>query len=686
MLLELEESRKTGALDISNASARVRLYIDSGRIIDADEGTVGETLGRILLREKVIDQQQYNDALERMAELRAAGTPSKLGEIFVDLKILTKEQVFAALAAQVQQKALRALAWPSARFRFVECLGGPLTLEERFVTHAEPLILAALKLADRDALDALLVQAWDRYPALRVSPAPLSRRASGALEPSAAERVDAFRLSDADAAFAHSLDGTRTVRSLLETKSDDGADHAVVLAALLFTDLLDLHAARVLPPRPAVPRPASSRRELAAAPMPPPPPSSGSPIGPETPKAPMAPLLAEKAYQNGKRLVHEGRFTDASAELRRAARLYNAVEYELWAIWAETRADEKHEERHIEELRKVAQLAIEEDTERGFATFVLGYLARRAGDPKEAEVLFERARALDPDAIAEGWDALLRPLPFASTRGEVKALAPLLGTPSPPAVRPATDDEETVPIATLRGLATEEALVAAREQEKRIGRPPPVQEHESLPSIPSMPVAPAMVAPEAEPTDEVDEPAPHAFRGRDERSVAREKTRRAGRAIIIACVIAAGFGIALLLSFVNPGDYTPATDPFKDSGLDSAPARAQSAAVDAASATLATASDAQSTVDEARDGSYADSATSIPSEASIVPAADAEHGVLVTPPAAESHRIYVDGRIAGTTPPLVVVPCGRHTVKIGSQGREQSVQVPCGGSIDVEYP
>ena len=145
--------------------------------------------------------------------------------------------------------------------------------------------------------------------------------------------------------------------------------------------------------------------------------------------AKMAPLLAEKAYQAGKKLVRAHRLAEAVVELKRAASLYKAVEYDLWAAWAEARADALGEDVHVDALRAAAELAIEQDTERGFATFVLGHLAKRRGDDARAAELFARARAIDPDvATIDAWDVRLRmgePSP-AGTRGEVTALAPLL--------------------------------------------------------------------------------------------------------------------------------------------------------------------------------------------------------------------------------------------------------------------
>jgi hypothetical protein len=65
---------------------------------------------------------------------------------------------------------------------------------------------------------------------------------------------------------------------------------------------------------------------------------------------------------------------------------------------------------------------------------------------------------------------------------------------------------------------------------------------------------------------------------------------------------------------------------------------------------------------------------------------DTTKGTLVLPPAAEGHRVYIDGRLIGALPAELVVPCGRHVVKIGSRGRDQRVVVPCGEDVFVAYP
>jgi serine/threonine-protein kinase len=58
-------------------------------------------------------------------------------------------------------------------------------------------------------------------------------------------------------------------------------------------------------------------------------------------------------------------------------------------------------------------------------------------------------------------------------------------------------------------------------------------------------------------------------------------------------------------------------------------------------------------------------------------------GLLDTSGASPGHRIFVDERVVAQTPQAVSVPCGKHTVRLGSAGKPQSVEVPCGGQVTV---
>jgi serine/threonine-protein kinase len=51
--------------------------------------------------------------------------------------------------------------------------------------------------------------------------------------------------------------------------------------------------------------------------------------------------------------------------------------------------------------------------------------------------------------------------------------------------------------------------------------------------------------------------------------------------------------------------------------------------------------------------------------------------------AVPGRRIFVDEKTVGQTPDAVVVKCGSRTIKLGSTGSTQTVDVPCGSEITV---
>lgn len=58
-------------------------------------------------------------------------------------------------------------------------------------------------------------------------------------------------------------------------------------------------------------------------------------------------------------------------------------------------------------------------------------------------------------------------------------------------------------------------------------------------------------------------------------------------------------------------------------------------------------------------------------------------GVVTTMGTLPGRRIFVDEKTVGQTPQQVTVKCGPHIVRLGSSGKPQSINVPCGGEIAV---
>ncbi|HEY1956943.1 MAG TPA: serine/threonine-protein kinase [Polyangiaceae bacterium] len=66
------------------------------------------------------------------------------------------------------------------------------------------------------------------------------------------------------------------------------------------------------------------------------------------------------------------------------------------------------------------------------------------------------------------------------------------------------------------------------------------------------------------------------------------------------------------------------------------------------------------------------------------PEITSRRGRIVFPAWAKEHRVYVDHHVAGDGSKPLDLACGAHVVRIGSHGKTQSVDVPCGGDVSVE--
>jgi hypothetical protein len=115
----------------------------------------------------------------------------------------------------------------------------------------------------------------------------------------------------------------------------------------------------------------------------------------------------------------------------------------------------------------------------------------------------------------------------------------------------------------------------------------------------------------------------------------------------------------------------------------------------AASATAAAAASASKLVAAPADSAAAAAASAAPVTTGVMAATEptsstradagpgATRGVILLPTQAADHRVFIDRRAATVADGRVTAPCGRHELRIGSQGRPVSVDVPCGGEVSL---
>jgi serine/threonine-protein kinase len=264
----------------------------------------------------------------------------------------------------------------------------------------------------------------------------------------------------------------------------------------------------------------------------------------------------------------------------------------------------------------------------------------------------------------------------------------------------------TTALAEIRsenGRASGVTLVAAAAVTRR---PPPVPPPRKPLAKPPVPVRPEPIEVEldVEPDPESTQPTIHSA----PRLPAAVTVRRrrslpiAGVAMLGAVVLVAGAAVALLVPRGSARAAhreeapltatTPAAAELESNAATAAPIASAAAPVASAPAPVASAPAPVATEPAPAATAPAPAATApapagdVPAEPSPAPAAveDAippDVGELRMPPEAAGHRIYVDGRTVSEGAEAVRVSCGPHTVRIGSAGRAQRVDVPCGAAL-----
>jgi cytoskeletal protein RodZ len=170
----------------------------------------------------------------------------------------------------------------------------------------------------------------------------------------------------------------------------------------------------------------------------------------------------------------------------------------------------------------------------------------------------------------------------------------------------------------------------------------------------------------------------------DERIERRAKPRRGGKiAAIVVLLIMLGASVAGgVLAWKRWGGMLHrqpiATRPTATAKATSPPPPASSAATVTATATPTATAAAAATA----------TATSptipTPPPASASSGTSDTQGTLKTSRSAAGHRVFVDGKTVGQGQGSFRVPCGEHTVKIGSSGLAQTLKVPCGGEVSAK--
>ncbi|GBD16687.1 hypothetical protein HRbin26_01590 [bacterium HR26] len=146
ILQGITSTAKSGRLTLGTSSDEITLVFDRGRVaaVTASDGRL--RLGRVLVEQGYVSEEQLEQAL---ALQMVSPAPVRLGDLLIELGFVTRQQVKLALAAQLEESLFRILVKPIGSFAFIS--ETPPTAPDETIldeTPLEPLVLNAIRRAD----------------------------------------------------------------------------------------------------------------------------------------------------------------------------------------------------------------------------------------------------------------------------------------------------------------------------------------------------------------------------------------------------------------------------------------------------------------------------------------------------------------------------------------------------------
>lgn len=426
LLCDLQEKRACVTLEIRVDGVVTTIHLHDGSPIFSEGGAIQETLGRLLLRHGTISEEQYALVVQRMTEAVINHESLRMGEVLVELGVLTPAQVYDALSLQVREKIVACFQWESFAYEIHESLEEPDELGIFQCPPVESLIYAGVRAHyDTDRVAAVLRSYANEAPVLRQPPAELA---------------PLFQLAGAEQKWLAQLDGSITSAELRASGTLAPERAGQLLAALTLSGRVAFRPP--VPAPPPVPR-AKAKARLQMRPVPPPeaetrprlvpsptPERKPRPViapgaragGPGRPSAQADPLArlrsrtgqrkrghrseqesrlgAENTFNQALRMLRENMLPGALKGFRRAAEeIPDQPEYKMFEAWAEFRLAKGEEERTLAAAKAqgCAQRTLQLSSSSARAHSILGQLAEAAGDLEQADKHYRIAVHHDPE-------------------------------------------------------------------------------------------------------------------------------------------------------------------------------------------------------------------------------------------------------------------------------------------------
>lgn len=354
---------RAAVLDIVRKPVKKRFFFKNGLPVAATSNILNEVLGRLLMKEGIITQEEYETSLQTVLTEKR-----KHGEVLISMGLITPEQLETFLALQLKRRLWSLYAWNDGTYRYLQAESVPETAVKA-PPHPASLILEGITLGF--------------YPAAR-----LKADLKGYMdEPcDAVDKPDKYFLDDfglnlQEKRFISSLDGAKTLREALggsDLLQHRGLSIALSLMITGFIGGGGEHDSDVLEffgqERPTEAEEASGGDQL---------------------------VNAELMFMRARSALSKDDFDSAIKSLKEITAL-NPVEGEYWAYlgWAVYRADPED----VGEAEKIIKDAIDLNNDLDSAWYFLGMMALEKGDERMAQKAFRTAVEKNPwmlDAVSE---------------------------------------------------------------------------------------------------------------------------------------------------------------------------------------------------------------------------------------------------------------------------------------------
>ncbi|HBL26427.1 MAG TPA: hypothetical protein DD490_06295, partial [Acidobacteria bacterium] len=184
LLCALSFQKKTTVLEIRRRQVWKKIVLEEGLPVDCRSNLVHETLGRYMVLEGKLTEDDFNASLGRSA---SRGVP--LGEVLLESGLVNAVELFRILQQNLAKKLLDMFTWREGEFRIVE---DELRNEMSLKVKVPQLILTGVtKLAPQEEVDMAVAALVGKKLALH--PAPFFPLEDIRLSPRQAQLAEAIK-------------------------------------------------------------------------------------------------------------------------------------------------------------------------------------------------------------------------------------------------------------------------------------------------------------------------------------------------------------------------------------------------------------------------------------------------------------------------------------------------------------